>query len=95
MSIPDGIMMGFVVNPLTFEEHTLAVTGSPVELVQMVKILGLRPNDDQLDQLIEGNRDNRQPLAFSDENGSFVTLQPVASAREFLVKVADLDPDDY
>jgi hypothetical protein len=61
----------------------------------MVKILGLRPNDEQLDQLIEGNRDNRQPLAFTDENGSFVTLQPVASAREFLVRVAGFDPDDF
>jgi hypothetical protein len=94
MSIPDGIMMGFVIDPMTSKEHPLAVTGSPIELVQVVKILGLRPNEDQLDELIEGQNRN-QPLAFSDDRGSFVTMQPVHAARDFLVKVAGFDPDDF
>ena len=75
MSIPDGIMMGFVIDPMN-QERPVAVTGSPVELVQLVKILG-------------------QPLAVSDERGSFVTLQPVANARDMLAAMAGFDPDDF
>ena len=94
MSIPDGIMMGFVIDPMTRKEHPVAVTGSPIELVQVVKILGLSPNMGQLDDLIEGP-DRTQPLAFTDDRGSFVTMQPVHAARDFLVKVAGFDPDDF
>ena len=94
MSIPDGIMMGFVIDPMNSQERAVAVTGSPVELVQLVKILGLSPNESDLDDLI-GGRAAGQPLAFSDERGSFVTLQPVANARDMLAAMAGFDPDDF
>jgi hypothetical protein len=94
MSIPDGIMMGFVVDPMNSKERNVAVTGSPVELIQLVKLLGLSPNEQDLDDLIEG-RQRSQPLAFSDERGSFVTLQPVACARDMLAAIAGFNPDDF
>lgn len=83
--IPDGIMLGFIANP-DGGEMPVAMHGSPADLIRVCRLLGLEPNQTQIEQIKSGDfdRDESGPLAFSDGSGSFVTLQPVSRASDFL-----------
>lgn len=90
MGVPNGIMLGFVVDPDNGKERSVALHGSPSELMKVVALLGLEMHPEQKRALLNDERvPGSGPLSFSDSNGSYVTLQPVSDASKLLAMVAE------
>lgn len=95
MGIPDGIMMGFVVLPNGDGEQNVCIHGSPMDLMKITTLLGLEMNPAHKAAIMDDtfNRDTHGPLSFTDERGSFITVQPVDRASDFLANAAKVAYD--
>lgn len=90
MSIPDGIMLGYVVDPTSGKSRDVVMHGTPMDLMKITTLLGLEMKQDQREAIINDSFDHREdgPLVFSDKHGSYITLQPVHRASDFLASAA-------
>lgn len=91
MSIPDGIMMGYVVASDTGESRDVVMHGTPMDLMRITTLLGLEMKPEHREAIMNDNFDHRVngPLVFSDKSGSYVTIQPVSRASDFLANAAE------
>lgn len=91
-SLPDGVLLGFVVDPDDGSTKTVALSGTPRELMQCVALLHLDMDQGHRDSLHAGTHEG--PLLFTDERGSAVTVQPVSRASALLVMARDRARDE-
>lgn len=91
-SLPNGVMLGFVVDPETGQDRNVALHGTPRDLMKVAALLHLDLSAEQRENI--DNRSHRGPLMFTDERGSAVTVQPVSQASQLLSMAARRADDE-
>ena len=84
----NGVLLGILQSPDGSHEHNIAYSGHPLELMTITEMMGVKPNPDQMEQISQGTLPFGEPIVFTDDRGSFLTLRPVQEAVTVIAAAA-------